>query len=132
MTAVFSGVVRGMTPEQKLEGEVGLTRQKKQWVHSQQIRHDSYVSVRVKTIHAAGLNQGWDAIRGYRDPDGKKPSAPLLACDMHFFEWKMDHWKILHILSAMTWLTGSFWVPYLKRWKQVPWLESYCNNPNRR
>ena len=26
----FSGVVRGMTPEQKLEGEVGLARQKKQ------------------------------------------------------------------------------------------------------
>ena len=30
VTAAFSGVVRGMTPGQKLEGEVGLARQKKQ------------------------------------------------------------------------------------------------------
>ena len=30
VTAAFSGVVRGMTPEQKLEGEVGLARQNKQ------------------------------------------------------------------------------------------------------
>ena len=43
VTAAFSGVVRGMTPEQKLEGEVGLARQKKQWVQSQQMRQDSYV-----------------------------------------------------------------------------------------
>ena len=43
VTAAFSGVVRGMTPEQKLEGEVGLARQIKQWVQSQQMRQDSYV-----------------------------------------------------------------------------------------